>query len=357
VLRRNTAFLRIFVLGALPWALSPAAAEKELGVCIETRLVSRGPDGKEDVTPISKMTAPFGRQMMQMLSLPAPPAKGGKAPPQLNAGPWHNTRLEIAPHSLGDGLVLVGRFTISDILEIVKSGPPNEAPDASCTTVRTVVTPLALALIPGDDFVAVPMAKRGDNDRKYEIQFRTTLVEVVPTPPAHQRLIAIECQFVERGPDGKANVLSFPKVTTTPGKRAILRMAEERHFAKGTVPEGLGDAEESEWAAVDIGTIVEVSPAEREGGFFLTGHATITELIDQISTAPPNEAPATSYTTQQVFAPFALTCPADGEYVTLPMAKWGSGGKNLELRLRATTIDAPAPPPRPEPKRIDWGKE
>jgi hypothetical protein len=361
----RTAFARatMSLLGALalPWALQAADTDGK-AVCIEARLVAQGPDGKVDVVDLPKMTVAFSGTVTHPFSAEhvfPRTQQGVPVKPRTMAGVRIDSSLQLTPHSLGNGILLEGRLTLVDTLDTIRTHPPNGEPNAS-STLQKVITPIALILIPGEEFVAIPMAKRGDDDRKHEIRLRAALTDGPAVPARPPTQITVEAQFIERTPDGQLDLLSAPKVTMLPGKTAILRMVEERAFPTGGLAEILADAKEDGADKVETGAELEVCPTvEGEANVRLVGVGTITDVMDQISTAPPNEGPAASYAIRQVVAPFSLVCPT-GEFVTIPMAKRDNSGKEIELRVRAKVIDLrgePAAPPKRGAKGIDWGAE
>jgi len=80
--------------------------------------------------------------------------------------------LDVTPRLVEGGVRLVGRATITDVLDIVETIPANA--DAGFSySIREVVVPFSVVVPLGGEFLQIPMAMRGD--RKLDFYLRAEL--------------------------------------------------------------------------------------------------------------------------------------------------------------------------------------
>jgi hypothetical protein len=148
-------------------------------VAIDAKFVSYDATGRVDVLLSPKLVTLVGKKAEIVCGEDRvfPDGQARKDAEKGKAGDkvFEGIRLEVATTVVDGGLRLVGRGTVTDVLDTVETNPPNEGPGESYA-VRSVVTPFALMVVSGGDYAVVPGAKRGEN--RTEIWLRARLLNV-----------------------------------------------------------------------------------------------------------------------------------------------------------------------------------
>jgi len=242
----------IALLGAIfAGTTVPAANTSTLlpQVSIEAQFVEYLPDGQPNCCAFPKVTVSVGRPTTMRhgkeTKLPAGQSFGDatELPVDRFDTVFEGVLLEVTPKLLAGGVLLDGRATITDILDMVQTTPPNEG-DAVSYALRSVVVPLSLLLIPGEDYVTIPTAKR---DPKTEIRLRVTLLE--PNPADIRGTITATClkgdqylleiRILKDLPNGQTAIVSAPQITVVGGTEGKIRIGRRGKDGTGYEDTGL----------------------------------------------------------------------------------------------------------------------
>lgn len=226
--RRPSSAVAVALLGVVFAGTTIPASDKDAPprqVSIEAQFVEYLPDGRLNPLATPKLTVLVGKPAAircgEERAFPAGLSfeEGGDLPAERRDTVLEGILLEVTARLLNGAVLLDGRGTITDILDTVQTNPPNEG-EAVSYALRSVVTPLSLLLIPGEDYVTVPTAKR---DRRTEIRLRVTLPK--PAPADLRGTIAAKCLkddlylieiLIKKDlPGGQTAIVSAPQIVVT----------------------------------------------------------------------------------------------------------------------------------------------
>jgi hypothetical protein len=212
---------------------------------IDARLVTYDAAGTRDVVCAPKVTTLVGKEARIVMGEDRVLGDGrllddaGEILEEGTEKVFEGVVLQVAKSEVLQGAVrLVGRCTATEVVDVVNTTPPNEGPGSSYA-VRSVVTPFALALIPDDDYVAIPGAKWGD--KRTELYLKAHLTKMpsrdyegsVTAQPVGKDAYLVDLRLVKTRENGTRVIVAAPQIVVAQGVEGTVNIG-------GRTPDGKG---------------------------------------------------------------------------------------------------------------------
>jgi len=146
--------------------------------------------------------------------------------------------------------------------------------------------------------------------------------------------VEVEAQVYRLKPDGSRDVLCAPRLSTKPGKSAMIRVVEDAS-GRNNYPPGTDEFHQEDLA--NLGIRFSAKPRIIGDDVRVSGVVVLTKMKDRVCVFQQEGIPVASYTCSKMVVPFSVVLPSGTEAAVFPVAKMD--GQETLCRITARVLD------------------
>ena len=199
------------------------------------------------------------------------------------------------------------------------------------------ITDLAEKKLQGHPFVLHPQSEFMKADYRQLLSVLRAMgshAELAGLGFTNSEAVEVEAQVYQLKPDGIRDVICAPKLTTKPGRSAMIRVVTNGSGRKD-YPPGTDDFHQEDLA--NLGVRLSAKPQIIGDYIRVSGVVILAKMTDRVGVFLQGNIPIASYSCSKAVIPFSVVFPPGTEAVDFPVAK--VNGKETMCRLTALVID------------------